>query len=356
MNWFTPSRELAVNTGAISSDTSNSINQGNTLPRRIKTSFLLVALVSLVLSSFRAFAPVSSCNFFRERNENNEASPFHTTTTTTMNPHPEFCPYAECKNSPHCAPCRRRWLIILSTFRAASTTLTWQFDHLPGLHMGGENNDALGSLYTMFDRVMNNSEYQKKVNKVRGMSAWGHDPMHPQSQACVAQSMMEIINPDDDEDDNIDLGSHIWGFKTIRLFSTRDLTNETSVEDMASFMRTNFPCARFLVNHNANVTHQAESWIEIFQKHGADRKVEDSVEEIQATNVKLKSLAEALGPQRAVFLNSAEWTHNISKLNDVVHWLGFSKECYFQELLELNTQRYNHTKTNISMNPNCTAI
>ena len=63
----------------------------------------------------------------------------------------------------------------------------------------------------------------------------------------------------------------------------------------------------------------------------------------------------------AFLLDKSEWTTNITKLNELVSWLGFSTECFFEELLELNTggtKGFDHTKkeftkTNPLNNKNC---
>jgi hypothetical protein len=54
-----------------------------------------------------------------------------------------WCRNSVCNNSQLCKPCQRRFLIIFTVGRSASTTLTWMMDSLPGIRMSGENNDLL---------------------------------------------------------------------------------------------------------------------------------------------------------------------------------------------------------------------
>ena len=65
--------------------------------------------------------------------------PFNTT-----NPHSKsWCPKAVCQNSPMCAPCNRRHLLLLATARSGSTTLLSMLNQLPLVRMSGENNNEL---------------------------------------------------------------------------------------------------------------------------------------------------------------------------------------------------------------------
>ena len=68
-------------------------------------------------------------------------------------------------------------------------------------------------------------------------------------------------------------------------------------------------------------------------------------------------IAELLGPERAIVLDKKEWTEDVSHINKVIEWLGFSPTCEFKELLEYNTRGYSATKTKTAPFPSsCVAI
>jgi len=59
------------------------------------------------------------------------------------NPHIGWCSHANCSNSPICTPCRRRFLLIISTGRSGSTTLLSMMNQLPGVRLAGENRNEI---------------------------------------------------------------------------------------------------------------------------------------------------------------------------------------------------------------------
>jgi len=58
--------------------------------------------------------------------------------------------------------------------------------------MAGENNDTLHELKNMKEHVLGNKNW---INNSGKQSAWGHNKVPPQAFSCVAQSMIETINP-----------------------------------------------------------------------------------------------------------------------------------------------------------------
>lgn len=259
-----------------------------------------------------------------------------------------WCPTAVCLNSDVCQPCHRRFLILIATGRSASTTLTYMLDQLPGVRMSGENNDALNRIRHMINVVVEKEQFQRESGH---MSPWGHNPVINGSLSCVAQHMIEAINPPlvDDQGKLIeDDAETIVGFKTIRFIGNNNL------DELKEFLETKFPCARIVINIRSDVESQVASEEKAF---GFDKSKEDQLrQDLIQQNEEMARLADMLGEQRAHLLDSTEWTHNnISKLNAAVAWLGFAESCFFQQLLEMNTQGggYGAGRTSLHHNPQC---
>jgi hypothetical protein len=237
-----------------------------------------------------------------------------------------WCPHATCLDSDICHPCSRRYLIILATGRSASTTLTWMMNELPGVRMSGENNDELHKIHNMIQNIATLTEFKDSTNQ---HTAWGHNEVPAGAYACVAQKMIETINPPKMIQGKkiYDDSNTIVGFKTIRG------DGNGKVEETVDFLTRYYPCARFLVNIRSDIGAQADSlkhtWAETSKK-------DDLSNELKMRNARLQHMAELLGEQ-AYLLDSTEWTRNVSKLNDAIKWLGFTG-CSFTELLEFNTE------------------
>jgi len=236
-----------------------------------------------------------------------------------------WCPFASCFSSTMCNPCKRRFLILICTGRSASTTLTWMLDALPGVRMAGENNDALHELKNMKEHVLGNKHW------INNSAAWGHNKVPPQAYSCVAQSMIETINPPKfnqskslEEEREADYKT-IIGFKTIRFLKGSEVDDKGLVE----FVQENFPCSKILINYSSNITRQSNSaW---WEKRGQNV----SFEILRGVNARLGRVGNMFGSQ-AYMLDSAAWLRNISVLNEMVTWLGFPLHCHFQHLLAFN--------------------
>jgi hypothetical protein len=251
-----------------------------------------------------------------------------------------WCPRAKCVNTASCQPCQQRFLIILTTGRAASTTLTWMMDALPGVRMAGENNNFLKNLLNTVSNTVDHAEWIKGGSLQSG--PWGHYPMANQSMACPIQSMITAINPppppgSPDAAWTLDNKDTILGFKTIRFHQGVDTAEkrQKAVSDILDY----FPCARILVNYRSDEKAQANSFINGWNKYADQQAVLD---EVKKENDEILSLAKpyaegGLG-ERSYLIDSTKWTKNIQVLNDAVRWMGFSEECKFPYLLEFNTQ------------------
>jgi hypothetical protein len=183
---------------------------------------------------------------------------------------------------------------------------------------------------------------------------WGHNPIPDQSLACPVQQMILSLNPppvthsgDPPVPANEDL---FLGFKTIRFHLDLD-THEKRKRAVAR-VKEFLPCARFLINYRSDVHAQAESMNEAFNGgHGHIDKIEH---EMELENMRLLNIAERFGPERSFVLDSSKWTKNITVLNEAVHWLGFSKACWFPYLLEFNTETYaNGGHTTLTLQKEC---
>jgi len=261
--------------------------------------------------------------------------------------HSAWCPEAVCHDSELCHPCQRRFLIIIATGRSASTTLTYMMDSLPGVRMSGENKDTLGAIRHMISNIRDDRHFQRQQSEPK-RGAWGHNPVPDGAFACVAQHMIETITPpiltdsleyiEDDSDT-------IIGFKTIRFLDESRSSRYDSY--LVQDIKDHFPCACILVNIRSNIQEQAASYAE----KPAFRRRRGEVEHM---NERMRRVADMFGSQ-AMLLDSSEWTKNIDSINQVVQWLGFHESCFFDKLLEFNTEGngYGHGETEIDLHPNC---
>lgn len=283
-------------------------------------------------------------------------------------PHPvdrKWCPTAKCFDSANCRPCQRRFLIVIATGRSASTTLTWMLDALPGVRMSGENNDVLKHIHSMIDGTAEQLPFKRQRQDGEEKNSWSHNVVPEGAFACVAQKMIETINPPVKNETYLEMDEElkIIGFKTIRLQNGVKLE---ALPEIVKFINESFPCARIIVNIRSEVDLQAKSQIITFTTFKGQRladKVKDLEEEKRLTdrakaleeeNEKLKRIAQLFG-NRAKLMDSSEWTTDVNRLNQVVGWLGFHKSCNFTKLLEFNTGRggYDHGVTKLRMNPEC---
>ena len=141
----------------------------------------------------------------------------------------------------------------------------------------------------------------------------------------------------------------ILGFKTIRFHTGIE---KSELPTAVNFVKEVFPCARIVVNLRSNTKKQAASQMQSF--HRNQNNVTELTYDLELDNEKLRYVAELFGDQ-AILLDSSEWTKNISSLNQIVEWLGFDKSCFFQELLEFNTEKegYGNGKESLNMDPKC---
>jgi len=160
--------------------------------------------------------------------------------------------------------------------------------------------------------------------------------------------MIETITPpllDDDLELLQDDSETIAGFKTIRFLDERSSQFD---EDLVNFVKESFPCARVLVNIRSDTEMQALSRDKALNFEGGEK------DHLERLNERMQRVANMFGSQ-AMLLDSSKWTKNMDSLNQVVKWLGFNENCFFEKLLEFNTKGsgYGHGKQKIVLNPNC---
>jgi hypothetical protein len=219
---------------------------------------------------------------------------------------------------------------------------------LPNVRLSGENNDQLKVMKRAVDNIRLKENFIANTND--NTSPWGHNAVPEGAYSCVVQTMMETINPPGEKVANSnDDANTIIGFKTVRFLE--NVERDEELQPLAEYLKESFPCARFIVNIRSDTESQAESWGKSF--HG-DK--EDSLHQIADLNRRMGLLAELLGSDSAYFLDSTDWINDVKHLNLVVNWLGFSKSCAFDELLEFNTggpYGYSNGRTDAHHNPDC---
>jgi hypothetical protein len=114
-----------------------------------------------------------------------------------------------------------------------------------------------------------------------------------------------------------------------------------------------FPCARFVVNFRSDSVRQLDSW----KKQFSATNVTQAAAILQNDNDLLHMFHKLMGSQRSFLLDSTEWTQNTTTVNQMVEWLGFSRQCHFKEALEYNTKYgYGATKTEADLSDECKYI
>lgn len=227
-------------------------------------------------------------------------------------------------------------------------------NHLPGVRLSGENLN-LAELFG--NHVMGTLERFNFWQKGKA-AAWSHNPVPYESWSCAAQTVFTTaIPPKLDQHGNLLDGvsdrETILGFKTIRLFDDMKQKSDQPptpayVATKVNLMNRLFPCARFVVNIRSDTDSHAASWKRSFgNKTFVDDFIGFAMEALQMFH-------QQMGPHRSFLLDSTEWTQNITSFNNMVDWLGFSKDCHFERALEFNTKGVLSNDNNgVAFGPNC---
>ncbi|GFH46277.1 hypothetical protein CTEN210_02751 [Chaetoceros tenuissimus] len=270
----------------------------------------------------------------------------------SINPYKDsWCPDAICNNNPLCQPCKQRYLFILSPGRAGSTSLLTTFNLLPNVRLSGENNDELFKAYEMIHNL-----YAKKhrygtffdEGKKQG-GPWMHNIIQPQSLACASQKILSLINPPSHEylshvQTLRELEQHeddtIIGAKMIRIQE-----GSWGVDDAVDYFKKHFPCAKYIVN-NRDPKKVLDSRIKL---HWVvqNRTYEEHLDSVKQEEHFLKSFAQGMGSNRAVFIDMDEWINDVGVLNDVIEWLGY-KDCRLSRVKHDNDGGYKAEQDNLN--------
>ena len=275
-----------------------------------------------------------------------------------------WCPNAACSNSALCQPCRQRFLFILSTGRAASTTLLDMINCLPNVRVGGENNNEL----YIASKLETNLEMQgfaglrSKVPARPHFEAWFRHEIPEQAMACTIQKVLQTINPppeeiqqqiinsDSSERSVIALDryetSQILGAKMIRVQSGKWTALQAS-----KFFNYNFPCAKYIINTRLNTDNQVASQKNTFE---GPAPLEELPDRIKRQNDFLTQFAQYMSEDKARLIYMEEWTNNVTQLNEVVEWLGF-RNCQYDKVLHNNKDGYHHDDSSIDLGGGCLA-
>ena len=272
-----------------------------------------------------------------------------------------WCPNAACNDSALCRPCRQRFLFILSTARAASTTLLDMINHLPNVRVGGENNNTLYVASKIETNLMLQGfdGLRSKVRARAPQKAWFHNEIPEQAMACTVQKVLQTINPppekiqqqiissDGSGANGVTLDdyetSQIIGAKMIRIQGG----NWTALE-ASGFFKYNFPCAKYIINTRLDVGSQVASRKQNLKKM-ADIGTHD---QIKRQNDFLAQFTEYMGEEMARMIYMEEWTKNVTQLNEVVEWLGF-RNCQYDKVLHNNKNGYEGDESPIDLGRGC---
>jgi hypothetical protein len=142
----------------------------------------------------------------------------------------------------------------------------------------------------------------------------------------------------------------IIGFKTVRFLHNG--TTEADTMALVRWVKSNFPCAKFIVNIRSATRDQAKSQAKAFLKSDP---LMQRAEKLLQLNERMRDLVKLFGSDQSYLLDSSKWMEDLESLNHAVEWLGFHKSCHFQKLLEFNTGPggFGAAKTRLDMNSEC---
>jgi len=284
-----------------------------------------------------------------------------------------WCPGAACSNSALCRPCQQRFLFILSTGRAASTTLLGMINHLPNVRLAGENNNTL-YVASLLEKNLHGQGFANLRTKVPARDgAWFHHSIPKQSMACTIQKVLQTINPPPEEVqqqivrnessgalalDGYD-SSQIVGAKMIRIQKGKWKPLEA-----AEFFKYNFPCAKYIVNTRLDKEAQATSHLQYPKlptrdtstqvKYVHESTLEETVDKLKREDGFLSEFAQHMDAYQARLIYMEDWVNNVTHLNEVVEWLGF-RNCQYDKVLHNNANGYEQDKSLLEVGGGCQA-
>ncbi len=245
------------------------------------------------------------------------------------------------------------------------------FNDLPNVRISGENHNTFGIVSQIETNLKDHSPQLLKHPMDKTTGPFRHNVIPKGSLACISQDLHYAMNPPPLEvqndphfadglkfkyDPNV-----ILGFKTVRLHMFRKPRAATR------YLRTHFPCSRFVINVQQNITHQYESYRRTFSGSLKIRgnstgtgNVTTTTETTTTTSTTTNLSANYDGPTKAVLKDIREfhltvgrvlgedyakiirfdhWKDNVTVLNEVLDWLGFEK-CRYNVITHENENGY----------------
>lgn len=261
-----------------------------------------------------------------------------------------WCPYAKCYNSPVCVPCDRRFLFILATGRSGSTTLLKMFDSLPGVRLAGENLNELYLAAQLYKNIKHDNHFVNDMWVAKGRymkpkidGPFQHNALPIGALSCVSQHLVSALNPPELPEDTFEMeddSKTILGMKLIRI-----QRGDWKPSEAATFLKENFPCARYIVNVRTDIEEQVDSYKNNFHWDVPSDTLKNETEFLQKLHVELG--------HSSYQLNMEEWIDNPRILNKVLDWLGY-ENCKFNTILHENHDGYEiDTEHTLDLGANC---
>ena len=262
------------------------------------------------------------------------------------------------------------------------------FNDLPHTRISGENHNTFGYDYAIEHNLNTHTPQLLNHPMDKPTGPFRHNTIPHGSLGCISQQLHYTMNPPplsiqqnveivkDDLRTTYDRYT-ILGFKTVRLHLFEQ------VHSAVEYYKTHFPCTKFIINVQQNITHQLDSYMKNFagtskKKKNGDNHDDSEEEEREEedddddddddiashyhgpnrTDLKFIrdfhiNVGKELGEEYAKIINFDEWIKDVSVLNDVIDWLGY-KDCAFNAIVHDNENGYAVDKTTmIDLGDNC---
>lgn len=281
-------------------------------------------------------------------------------------------------------------------------------NELPNTRISGENHNTFG----MFSRIESNLKKNRPRLLMHPMDKpdgpFRHNAIPQGSLGCISQQLHYTMNPPPlhiqqdityaihDLKSTYDV-DRILGFKSVRLHLFK------SPKDAVWYFKTHFPCSRFVINIQQNITHQYESYISNFVGTKNTLKKEEKKKQRGKQKEELENLVDVenwmddnsdvddgnandndsfpnttsafkgpdvkelerirdfhiqvgglLGTTYAKVIKLEDWEDNVNVLNEVIHWLGYdSQKCAFNTITHDNANGYSVDNSIVDVGEQC---
>ena len=284
--------------------------------------------------------PIQKDMDLRDKEEEVKWEAFNST-----NPHVNsWCPYAKCLNSPTCTPCNQRFLFIVGTGRAGSTSLLRLFNELPNVRLSGENYNEFRKASELSTNLFESKEDMFHYGKHQD-GPFLHNAIPKGSFGCLMQDLHRFMNPPPlaiQERGLVDSydSERILGMKTIRLHQ------DWSALKAATFFKENFPCSKFVVNIRSDLESQLASFESLNWSSVNEEK-------IKKANRFYKNFVKEMGEESATLIDMKKWKNDVEIINNAVKWLGY-RDCEFDTTFHENSGGYGRDEgTTVKLGSKC---